>query len=191
VQVGAEPKEWRVVVALENDAQEASYVYDLVHSGRLLTEKKDCLPLPFRGAFLFKLPKRPRPLELQVARFEAIRREAAGGGLKLLISCPRGPEELLVELESALRDVPPASEEEFKADSSERVDEFSRVHNMNFAQRVIYARRAGQSGRAALMQRPNALVLLYLCKNPLITLQEIIQIAKIASIDAMVAECIA
>lgn len=190
MQVTSQPKEWRVLVRLDNDAEEASYVYDLVQSGRLQVENKDHLPLPFHGQFLFKLPDRPRPIGIQVGRFEATATETLAGntGLKLLISCPKGADELLTELETALREVPPASEEEFKSDTSDHLDEFSRLRRLTFAQKVIYATRAGQSGRAILMQQPNAMVLLFLCKNPLITLPEVIQIAKLPSIDALVAE---
>ncbi len=190
MQVSSQPPEWRVVVRLENDAEEASYVYDLVQSGRLLVENKEHLPLPFRGQFLFKLPERPRPLPIQVARFEATATDVLAGhrGLSLFVSCARGPVELLTELEHALSEVPPASEEEFKADTSDRLDEFTRVRRLNFAQKVIYATRAGQSGRAILLQQPSPLLLLYLCKNPLITLPEIIQVAKLPSIDALVAD---
>src|SRR5262249_7106931 len=60
-----------------------------------------------------------------------------------------------------------------------------------FAKKVIYATRAGQTGRAVLMQSPTPMLMLYLCKNPLITLPEVIQIAKLPSIDALVAEYIA
>lgn len=192
MKVLSDAKEWRVTVHLDNDAQEAGYVYDLIQSGRLLVEDKETLPLPFRGQFLFKLPERPRPIPIQVARFEATAAEALAGnaGLNLFITCGHGPAELLAELESALREVPPASEEEFKADTSDRMDEFTRLRRMTFAQRVIYATRAGQSGRTVIMQQPSPMLLLYLCKNPLITLPEVIQIAKLPSIDALVAEYI-
>jgi hypothetical protein len=192
MQVTSQPKEWRVRVQLESEAEEASYVYDLVQSGRLQVENKEYLPLPFRGQHLFKLPDRPRPIAIQVARLEATATEVLAGerGLKLLITCARGPDELLVELETALREVPPASEEEFKADASDRLDEFTRVRRLTFAQKVIYATRAGQSGRTILMQQPNPMLMLYLCKNPLITLPEVVQIARLPSIDALVAEYI-
>jgi hypothetical protein len=193
MQVSIQAQEWRVEVRLDNDAEEASYVYDLVQSGRLLVENRAHLPLPFRGQFLFKLPSLPRSIPSQVGRFEATATETLAGnrGLRLVIACAKGPQELLTELETALREVPPASEEEFKADTSERLDEFSRVQRLTFARKVIYATRAGQSGRAILMQQPSPLLLLYLCKNPLITLLEVIQIAKLPSIDALVAEYIA
>ncbi len=193
MQVTAQPSESRVVIQFENDAQEAPYVYDLVQSGRLQVENKEALPLPFRGQFLFKLPERPRPIAIQVGRFEASAAEILAGqrGLKLLISCGKGAPELLSELERALREVPPAAEEEFQADSSGRADEFTRVRNLTFAQKVIFATRAGQSGRAVLMQQPSPTIMLYLCKNPLITILEVIQIARMPSIDALVAEHIA
>lgn len=177
-------------IRLGNDSEEASYVYDLMQSGRLLVENKELLPLPFRGQFLFKLPARPRPIPIQVGRFEATAEEVLAGkpGLALLVSTARGPDELLAELECALRDVPPASEEEFKTDKTSHMDEYARVRSLNHAQKVIYATRTGQTGRAILMQQPNPLLLLYLCKNPLITLPEIIQIARLPSIDALVAE---
>ena len=127
-----------------------------------------------------------------MARLEATASETLRGnpGLNLLITCGRGPNELLMELETALREVPPASEEEFKEDASASLDEFARIRNMSFPQRVIYATRAGQTGRTVIMQQPSPMLLLYLCKNPLITLPEIIQIAKLPSIDALVAEFI-
>ena len=61
---------------------------------------------------------------------------------------------------------------------------------MPFAKKVIYATRAGQTGRTILMQQPNPILMLYLCKNPMMTLSELIQIAKMPSIDALVAEYI-
>lgn len=192
MQVTAQPKDWRVVVRLESDAEEASYVYDLMHSGRLQTENKERLPLPFHGQFLFKLPERPRPIAIRVARSEPTATEKVGGerGLKLLVSCDKGQEALLEELERALREVPPASETEFKSYDSEHQDEYTRVREMTFPQKVIYATRAGQGGRAILMQQPIAMLLLFICKNPLITLPEVIQIAKLPSIDSLVAEYI-
>jgi hypothetical protein len=193
MRVAADPDEWRVVIRLDHDAEEASLVYDLVHSGRLLLETPDILPLPFRGQFLFKLPERPRPIAITVGRFEPTASDvlAGEGSVKLLVACPRGVPGLLPELETALREVPPVSEEEFKSDGLSGADEFVKVRNMTFAQRVIYATRAGLSGRTVLMQQPSPLLLLYLCKNPLIQLPEIIHIAKLPSIDALVAEYIA
>lgn len=192
MRVESDRGEWRVVVHLDSDVEEASYAYDLVQSGRLRVET-DNLPLPFRGQFLFKLPERARPLPIQVGRFEPSASQILAGeaGLKLVVACPRGEPELLTEFERALRDVPPASVEELEADSSGRLDEFARIRSMSFAQRVIYATRAGQSGRTVLLQQPSPLLLLYLCKNPLVTLPEIIHIAKLPSIDALVAEYIA
>lgn len=189
MKVSADPKQRRVLVLLENDAEEASFVYDLVQSGRLQVENPEHLPLPFRGQFLLKLPQRPRPIPIQVGRFEAQPGEVAAGGsaLTLIVS---GPEQVLPELETALRDVPPVSAQEFKSDASNRLDEYARVRGMTFAQKIIYATRAGQSGRTILMQQPSPLLLLYLCKNPLITLPEILQIAKLPSIDALVADYI-
>ena len=192
MQVSSNTKEWRVEVRLRDDCEEATYVYDLMHSGRLMVDNKDVLPLPFRGQFLFKVPQFPRPLTIQVGRFDASAEDVLAGGptLLLLISPQRGPAELLAGLETALRDVPPASAEEFKTQPADTMDEYSRVKKLNHAQKIIYATRAGQTGRAVLMQQPNPLLLLYLCKNPLITLPEIIQIARLPSIDALVAEYI-
>jgi hypothetical protein len=192
MQVSCNVKEWRVEVRLKDDCEEATYIYDLMHSGRLMVESKETLPLPFRGQFLFKVPEWPRPLTIQVARLEASAEDILAGhsSLTLLISTARGPEEILTRLESALREVPPASEEEFKADAANPMDEYTRVRKLTHAQRIIYSTKAGQSGRAILIQQPNPLLLLYLCKNPLITLPEVIQIAKLPSIDALVAEYI-
>jgi len=125
-----------------------------------------------------------------VSRVEASAEETLAGnpGLALLIAVAQATPELLEELERALREVPPASEEEFKVDTAERMDEFTRVRKLTHAQKIIFATRAGQTGRSVLLQQPNPLMLLYLCKNPQITLPEIIQIAKMPSIDALVAE---
>lgn len=192
MRVTSQPGEGRVVVQLENDAEEASYVYDLVQSGRLQVENKDTLPLPFRGQFLFKLPDRPRPIPIQAAHVAPSATDVLAGnaGPRLIFSCAKGHPDLVAELERALRDVPPASEEEFKSAAAEREDEFTRVRNMPFAKKVIYATRAGQTGRTILLQQPNPILMLYLCKNPMITLPELIQIAKMPSIDALVAEYI-
>ena len=190
MKVALERAENRVVVALDTEAEEACYVYDLLQSGRLQTDRPDTMPLPFRGQFLFKLPERGRPIEIQVGRLEptATQKLAGEGALRLLVAVPGQMAELLPELEAALRDVPPASEEEFKMDEADRLDEFSRIRKMTFPQRVIYATRAGQTGRTALMQQPSSMLLLYLVKNPLITLPEVVAIAKLPRIDALVAE---
>ena len=89
-----------------------------------------------------------------------------------------------------MRDVPPAVEDE-AVEGASTLDEHVRVRHMTHPQRIIFATRAGQAGRAVLLQQPNPLLLLYLCKNPQITLPEIIQIAKMPSIDALVAEYLA
>lgn len=193
MRVESDRAEWRVTIHLENEADEASYAYDLIQSGRLQVETQDTLPLPFRGQFLFKVPERERPLPIQVGRFEATATELLAGAapLRLVVTCPRAEVDLLLELERALRDVPPASIDEFDGGESGRLDEFARVRNMTFPQRVIYATRAGQSGRTVLLQQPSPLLLLYLCKNPQITLPEVIHIAKLPSIDALVAEYVA
>jgi hypothetical protein len=182
----------RVEVRLKDDVEEASFAYDLVASKRLLLDDPNMLPLPFRGQFLFKVPEHARPLALVISRMEASAEEqlAGGPGLTLLVGVPGATEEVLQQIERAMREVPPASAEEFKVDLNDRMDEFSKIRALNHAQRVILATRAGQTQRQILMQQPNPLILLYLCKNPLITLPEIIQIAKMPSIDALVAEYI-
>ena len=191
MEVRANARENRVEVLLQDDVEEARYAYDLMHSGRLITDSKDTLPLPLRGQFLFKLPQDPRPIDLQIARLDTGAAEKLAGrpGLMLYFAPPKGKEALLAMLETALRDVPPASEEEFERAGT--MDEYARIRGLTHAQKIIYATRAGQSGRAVLMQQPNPLLLLYLIKNPLITLPEVIQVAKMPSIDALVADYIA
>jgi hypothetical protein len=191
VEVRSNVKDWRVEVLLQDDREEACYVYDLMHAGRLITDTPDVLPLPWRGQFLFKLPQHPRPIPIQVARMDTGAEERLAGHpeLQFYIAPQRGPEGLIAELEAALRDVPPTSEEEFGSGSA--TDEHTRVRAMTHAQRIIYATRAGATGRSVLLQQPNPLLLLYLCKNPLITLPEIIAVAKMPSIDALVADYLA
>lgn len=193
MEVILEQSEARIVIKLATQAEEACYVYDLVQSGRLMVSNKDTLPLPFRGQFPFKLPDRPRPIDIQVARFDPMASEASSFAVKLVVACPTTPgvAEILPELETALRDVPPASEEEFKINAADSLDEFAKIRAMTIPQRIIYATRAGQSGRQVLMQSPSPLLMLYVIKNPLISLLEVIAIAKMPSIDALVAEQIA
>ncbi len=59
-----------------------------------------------------------------------------------------------------MRDVPPASAEEFQG-RHERAHWTSSPPcvQLNHAQKIIYATRAGQNGRAILMQQPNPLLL--------------------------------
>lgn len=176
MEVHSRPRERWVEVLLADDCEEARFVYDLMASGRL-DEEAGQLPLPFRGSFLFKLPNRPRPVGIRVARLEPTaeeqaKAEEASAPVRLLFSLEQPSRELLEELERALRGLPPAADDELQAGDALPQDEFSRVRAMNHAQRVIYATRAGQGGRAILMQQPNPLLLLYLCKNPLITLPE-------------------
>ena len=190
MQISVRPTESRVEVKLQTETEEATFVGDLLQSGRLQVDKPDIMPLPFRGQFLFKLPHRARPVALQVSRLEPTADEmlAADEGPRLLITTQHATRELLEELATAMRDVPPAIDDDAVGDGAGTQDEYVRIRRMTHPQRVIYATRAGQSGRAALLQQPNPLLLLYLCKNPLITLPEIIQIAKMPSIDALVAE---
>jgi hypothetical protein len=157
----------------------------------LQVENKETLPLPFRGPFLFKLPDLPRPIDIQVARFEPAAADVLAGhaGPLLLLACATATPELLAQMEETIRELPPAAAEEFSTER-EREDEYTRVRNMTFAQKVIFATRAGLGGRTILMQQPVPMLLLYICKNPLITLQEIIQIAKMPSINSLVAEYI-
>ncbi len=194
MEVRSSPRERWVEVLLADDCEEARFVYDLMASERL-AEGTEQLPLPFRGQFLFRLPHRARLVGIRVARLEPtaeeqVEAEGTSAPVRLLFSLEEPSQELLEELEQALRQLPPAADEEMKAADAQPLDEFGRVRAMTHAQRIIYATRAGQSGRAILMQQPNPLLLLYLCKNPLISLPEVIQITKLPSIDALVAEYI-
>ena len=56
VEVKANAKEWRVEIRLGNDGEEASYVYDLMQSSRLLVENKELLPLPSAGSLCSSFP---------------------------------------------------------------------------------------------------------------------------------------
>jgi len=193
MQVHADSKEDHIVIRLGGEVEEASYVYDLVQSGRLVVRNKEHLPLPFHGRFSFKLPQRPLPVEIRVSRLEPKPTDVLAGetNLRLVVHCVTPSRESLLDLQKALQDVPPISDEEFGTQRAEQADEFTRVRAMTFPQKVIYATRAGQSGRLALMQQPTPLLLLYLTKNPLISLQELVAIAKMPSIDSLVSESLA
>ncbi len=192
MEIAANVAEKRVEVRLASDTEEAQFAYDLIRCGRLQVDNPNTLPLPFRGQFLFKVPAHARPLAVQISRLEPSAEERLAGrnGPTLLVAIPNANAALLHEVAAAMRDAPPASDDEIFADNK-AIDEFARVRAMTHAQRVIYATRAGQTGRTVLMQQPNPLLLLYLCRNPLITLPEIIAIARLPSIDALVADYIA
>src|SRR5438128_2358674 len=135
MQLTPEPREHRITIRLDNDAEEAHFVYDLVASGRLQVENPETLPLPFRGAFPFKLPDLPRPIDLQVARFEPTATDLVAGhaGPLLILACAAATPEVIADLEKTLRELPPASEEEFKNSSADSADEHTRIRKLNFA----------------------------------------------------------
>ncbi len=191
MELAASAGERRVEVRLTSDTEEAELAYRLIQSGRLHVDDPNVLPLPFRGQFLFKLPAHARPITVQVSRLDPSGEERLAGrdSPTLLVAVANANAALLDELMVALRDAPPINDDVFGDNRAH--DEFARVREMTHAQRIIYATRAGQTGRNVLMQQPNPLLLLYLCKNPQITLPEIISIARLPSIDALVADYLA
>jgi len=68
---------------------------------------------------------------------------------------------------------------------------WDRIRAMPYAEKIILATKADRSERAVLIQDNDPQILYYLLKNPRITTEEILRIARLTSISAAVADQIA
>lgn len=68
---------------------------------------------------------------------------------------------------------------------------WDRVRALPYAEKIILATKTDRSERAVLIQENDPQILYYLLKNPRITMEEVLRIARMTSISAMVADQIA
>lgn len=68
---------------------------------------------------------------------------------------------------------------------------WDRVRALTYAEKIILATKTDRSERAVLIQENDPQILYYLLKNPRITTEEVLRIARMTSISAMVADQIA
>jgi hypothetical protein len=68
---------------------------------------------------------------------------------------------------------------------------WDRVRALSYAEKIILATKTDRSERAVLIQENDPQILYYLLKNPRITTEEVLRIARMTSISAMVADQIA
>lgn len=108
------------------------------------------------------------------------------------VSIEANPGEIL----SSLTAKPEASAEkdaelETEAASEKRSSVWDRVRALPYAEKIILATKTDRSERAVLIQENDPQILYYLLKNPRITTEEVLRIARLTSISAMVADLIA
>jgi hypothetical protein len=96
------------------------------------------------------------------------------------VSIEGNPDEIL----SKLTAVP-------KEDSSKNLSLWDRVRALTHAEKIILAAKADRQERAVLAQDNDSQILYYLLKNPRITTEEVLRIARLTSISAQVADLIA
>ena len=76
-------------------------------------------------------------------------------------------------------------------DATERRAPIDELRALPRPEKLILASKADRTTRALLMRDVDPHVLFYLCKNPRITLDEVMEIAKLGTINASVADLIA
>ena len=106
------------------------------------------------------------------------------GGLAVAIDA--NPQEVLSRLTA-----PPDAPTKEESASGKPASVWDRVRAMPYAEKIILAGKADRSERAVLIQDNDPQILYYLLKNPRITTEEVLRIARMTSISAIVADQIA
>lgn len=106
---------------------------------------------------------------------------------RFAVSIDEDPLGILSSL-TAKRDAPDVREE---CESEKRASVWDRVRALPYAEKIILATKTDRSERAVLIQENDPQILYYLLKNPRITTEEVLRIARMTSISAMVADQIA
>jgi hypothetical protein len=76
-------------------------------------------------------------------------------------------------------------------ETERRQSAYDQIRSLSRTQKLLLALRAERYERKVLSKEPDPEILLYLCKNPKITLDEILYIARSGSLNGPVAEIIA
>lgn len=77
-----------------------------------------------------------------------------------------------------------------KEDAAKQVNVWDRIRALTHAEKIILASKADRQERAVLAQDNDSQILYYLLKNPRITPEEVLRIARLTSISAQVADLI-
>jgi hypothetical protein len=83
-----------------------------------------------------------------------------------------------------------AYEEEVKVDIRKRTTLYEQIRTLGRPQRIILALKAGMESRLILLKLYDPMIYFYLCKNPKITAEEIVEIAKSDLMTPQTAELI-
>lgn len=84
-----------------------------------------------------------------------------------------------------------ALDEKAEIAGAKQTSVWDRVRALPYAEKIILATKTDRSERAVLIQENDPQILYYLLKNPRITTEEVLRIARMTSISAMVADQIA
>jgi hypothetical protein len=103
------------------------------------------------------------------------------------VSIDANPQEIL----SSLTATPEVPNKEGESAGGKPLSVWDRVRAMPYAEKIILAAKADRSERAVLIQDNDPQLLYYLLKNPRITTEEVLRIARMTSISATVADQIA
>lgn len=109
------------------------------------------------------------------------------------VSIEANPQEILSRLiarpdESAQKD---AKDETEELTSEKRESVWDRIRAKPYSEKIILATKADRTERAVLIQENDPQILYYLLKNPRITTEEVLRIARLTSISVNVADQIA
>lgn len=141
-----------------------------------------------------------RPAEMSTIRLNLLLREggsvvASATVVRLFegafaVSIEANPHEILLSL-TARPEAPPQKDAKDESDAGKHASVWDRVRAMPYAEKIILATKADRSERAVLIQDNDPQILYYLLKNPRITTEEVLRIARLTSISATVADQIA
>jgi hypothetical protein len=103
------------------------------------------------------------------------------------VSIDANPQEIL----SSLTSRPEAPDEKDETEGGRQTSVWDRIRAMPYPEKIILATKADRSERSVLIQENDPQILYYLLKNPRITAEEVLRIARMTSISAAVADLIA
>lgn len=103
------------------------------------------------------------------------------------VSIEANPREVL----SSLTTNAEAPDEKAEIADGKQTSVWDRIRALTYAEKIILATKTDRSERAVLIQENDPQILYYLLKNPRITTEEVLRIARMTSISAMVADQIA
>ena len=108
------------------------------------------------------------------------------------VSIEANPGEILSSLTTKAKKLDEKKlDEKVEIAAGKQTSVWDRIRALPYAEKIILATRTDRSERAVLIQENDPQILYYLLKNPRITTEEVLRIARMTSISAMVADQIA